>query len=355
MKIAILSFYFVFVERGVENWTLELTRRLSKKNQIHVFQAGNRLITDNFQKIELEVDWDKIKSSGSLLNRVYLDYKSRLIFRFSQKTLKEPFIKESDIIIPTNGGWQSLLCKLYSIRHNKKLVIVGHSGIGWDDRINLLIRPNVFVALTEEQKKWAQNNSFGVKIEKISDGVDIDKFNPIGEKVEINLERPIILVVSSLLPQKRIDLAILAVSKLKKGSLLLLGNDDSIQAGRIVEMGKKLLGDRFLHTHVPYQNISKWYRSVDLVTFPSFPNEAFGMVLLEAMASNIPVIVTDDPVRREIVGEGGLFCNPQDIDSYSETINKALNTDFANKPRNQAEKFSWDNIVDEFENLFLSL
>ena len=40
MKIAILSFYSGYVNRGVEAWVDELSKRLAKKIEILVFQAG---------------------------------------------------------------------------------------------------------------------------------------------------------------------------------------------------------------------------------------------------------------------------------------------------------------------------
>ncbi len=97
------------------------------------------------------------------------------------------------------------------------------------------------------------------------------------------------------------------------------------------------------------------YRSADLFTFSTVPWESFGIVLVEAMASGLPVVATDDPIRREIVGDAGLFVDPIDTDAYAAAIQKALDTDWGNKPRLQAEKFSWDKIAKQYETLFNSL
>ncbi len=74
--------------------------------------------------------------------------------------------------------------------------------------------------------------------------------------------------------------------------------------------------------------------------------------MLEALASNIAVVATDDPIRREIVGSAGLFVDPTDTEAYSKAIEKALNTNWGDKPRKQAEKFGWDKIANEYEELF---
>lgn len=354
MKIAFLSFYSGVIERGVEVWVKELSQRLIVNHQVTIYQAGKAY--KNYEKqIPIEVDWTVTDYSFSIQRRFYLDYWSRKICEFTQKTLREIKASEFDIVIPTNGGWQSKLLKFFAWKNNKKLVIVGHSGMGWDDRVNMLLRPDVFIVLSEEQRKWAYRNGFGVNVEKIPDGVDLKKFTPLGEQISLQLPKPLILVVSNLSNQKRVDLAIKAVSRLEKGSLIVLGSGDMEQTKKINKLGKSLLAKRFLLTSVSHDEIPKWYRTVDLVTFPSFISEAFGMVLLEALSCNKPVVVTDDLIRREIVGKGGLFCDPQDTKKYANTLSKALKTNFGDKPQIQAEKFSWDNIVAQYEKLFRSL
>ena len=59
----------------------------------------------------------------------------------------------------------------------------------------------------------------GLKMVNIPHGVDLNKFSAKLKKIEIALEKPIILCVSSLDPYKRVNLAVEAVSKMKKGSL----------------------------------------------------------------------------------------------------------------------------------------
>ncbi len=344
MKIVFLSFYSGVIERGVEVWVREVSQRLKKKYDVNIYKGGSK-----------DIDWSYKDYSNSFKRKIYLDYWSSKICEFTKKTLRDLENSDFDIIIPTNGGWQSILTRLFSWKKKKKLIVVGHSGIGWDDRINLLTRPDVFVTLSSYQKKWAEKNGFGVRIEKIPDGVDLNKFNPLAEKISLKLPKPIILLSSALSPWKRIDLTIKAVAKMNKGSLVILGKGDSIQTSYVQNLGEKLLGSRFLLRSVSHNEIQCWYRACDVFTFPSWTREAFGMVLLEVMACNKPVVTTDDPIRKEIVGEGGLFCDPTNIDTYAQTLSTALKTNFGNKPRIQSEKFGWDKIVVQYEELFKSL
>jgi glycosyltransferase involved in cell wall biosynthesis len=94
------------------------------------------------------------------------------------------------------------------------------------------------------------------------------------------------------------------------------------------------------------------YGAADIFTYPTVPWESFGIVLVEAMASGLPVVATDDPIRREIVGDAGLFDDPLNTKVYAKALRKALAKDWGDKPRKQAEKFSWDKIADQYHKLF---
>jgi glycosyltransferase involved in cell wall biosynthesis len=73
------------------------------------------------------------------------------------------------------------------------------------------------------------------------------------------------------------------------------------------------------------------------------------------MASGLTVVAIDDPVRREIVGDAGILVDPTNTEEYVSALKKALKTNWGEKPRRQAEKFSWDRIADKYDELFKTL
>ena len=97
-------------------------------------------------------------------------------------------------------------------------------------------------------------------------------------------------------------------------------------------------------------DIPELMRGMDLFVLPSL-REGISNTILEAMASGLPVVATDDPIRREIVGDAGLFVDPTDINAYAATLQKTLDTNWGNKPRKQAAKFSWDLIARKYHQL----
>ncbi|OGM19373.1 hypothetical protein A2685_02010 [Candidatus Woesebacteria bacterium RIFCSPHIGHO2_01_FULL_37_10] len=355
MKIAILSFYSGLNERGVERWVLELATKLSKCNQVKVFQNNKNQKSNKYNIESAGVDFDpEIKERKlDITRRAFLHYQGRKIAQFTIKIFPKLWIQNYDLIISTDGGWESAFVRILTWLKGKKMVIVGHSGIGWDDLNNLYCFPDVFVALSSKALRWAKKINTFVKSVYIPDGVDLNMFNKTGEKVEIGLPKPIILMVGAPEKGKRMELAINAVAKLKDPSLLILGGGYNEKNIRMV--GKTKLGKRFLMKKVEFNEIPKYYRSCSLFTLPSWENEAFGMVYIEAMASGLPVVATDDELRREIIGEAGILVNPTDLDAYSTALQKALETAWHDKPVIQAKKFSWDFVVGEYEKLFKEL
>lgn len=309
MKIVFLSRYQGKIHRGAENFVSEITARLSTKYDVEILAGSD---ADSFFKI---------------LQGKY------------------------DIVIPINGRLQSLKASLSRLIGGYKLLISGHSGIGRDDILNIAVaKPDVFVALTDYMADWAKKFSWGTKVVKIANGVDLNKFTPNGKEISLGLEKPVILSVGALVWYKHHDRLVRAVSKMGEGSVLIVGEGKELD--NLEKLGKGLLGDRFKIANFKYEDMPKVYRSVDLFSLPSWGREAFGIVYLEAMASGLGVVAPDDLSRREIIGEAGLLVDVSDPKKYAEAITQALNINWKEKALTQAGKFSWDKIAKEYEEVF---
>lgn len=312
MKIAILSRYQNKTNRGVESFVTELVKRLSKNHHVDLL-IGNE--SDSFSKI--------VKG-------------------------------HYDIVMPLNGRLQSLKASIGRIFSGYKMVIGGHSGIGRDDIFNIVIaKPDIFIALTKKMEKWSRKWAWGSKVVKIPNGIDLDNFHPIGEKYKHNLKGKVVLSVGALVWYKHHQKVIEAVSKLEEASLLIVGAGD--EKRNLESLANILIPERFKIVSVDYQNIASVYRSADVFTLPSWDREAFGLVYLEALASNLPVVAPNDDSRREIVGDAGILIDTNDQVKYAEALKQALDKDWKDQPRKQAEKFSWDKIAKEYEICFESL
>lgn len=312
MKIVFLSRHQNQVQRGAEVFVSELSSRLAKGHQVQVL-AGD------------EADsWSKIVYSGA------------------------------DVVIPINGGMQSFKASLGRMAGGYKILISGHSGIGRDDLWNLAVcHPNIFVALTERMEHWARKWGMGVRVRKIPNGVDLNKFNPKGSKFGHGLPGKIVLSVGALVWYKYHQRSIEAVAKMGNASLLIVGTGEL--KDQLRKLGTEKLGSRFKLIEAKYSLMPQIYRAADLFTLPSWDREAFGIAYLEALASNLPVVAPNDLSRREIIGEGGVLTTVSDPEQFAGALNFALGTDWGDKPRNQAKKFSWEVIADKYERAISSL
>jgi glycosyltransferase involved in cell wall biosynthesis len=334
MKVLFLNIHQDVANRGAETFVSELSKRLKEKHEVIVI-SGNK---------SLSTHWP-------VLWRFFIDPQSLLIGWFTLKNLPEIYREKPDIVIPLNGGWQSVLVRLITWIYGGRMIITGQSGKGWADRTNLWSFPDVFVALSSRVLKWTKRVNPLVRSKYIPNGVDLRKFNPSGSKYETKLKKPIVLCVAALTPSKRIDLTMKAVAKLKDASLLIAGSGDP---RRIRRLGKKLLGKRFELVQVPFQKMPEIYRVADVFTLVPEGSEAFGIAYVEAMATNLPVVAIDDEQRREIIGKVGILVDPTDTDTYAKMLNKALSKKWGDKPRKQAEKFDWDKVTSKYERLFFT-
>lgn len=307
MTIIFLSRYQNKIERGVENYVSELSKGLREEYTVTVLTSFWQL-----------------------------------------------FGKQADIIYPLNGSFQSLGCRLYSWFIGAKLVLGGHAGIGRDDRWSLYMFPDLFIAFSQKGYSWAKHTNPFVKIVKIPHGVDLKQFNPQVKPQKIDLERPIFITVSHMLPYKRVGESVKAVAKLQKGSLLVLGEGPLEK--EIDKLGDTLLNNgkrkRYLRLSVLHKEVPSYLTAADVFTLASEGQEAFGLVYLEALACNLPIVATDDSLRHELIGDAGLFIkSPGNSKEYARLLGKTTKEDWDGKPRKQAQNFDWIKIVQIYKDI----
>ena len=111
---------------------------------------------------------------------------------------------------------------------------------------------------------------------------------------------------------------------------------------------------RFLG-RVSEEELIRQYQSADILILPSInSHEAFGLVLIEAMACGLPVIASNLPGVRSVFNDGkqGLACEPGNVLDLADKIGLLVGDEgrrrqMAEAARTLAEKkYAWDKVAD---------
>jgi len=201
----------------------------------------------------------------------------------------------------------------------------------------------------------------GQTLKVIPLGVDMDRFrhiDPDGPDVDPKK----ILFVGQLKEYKGVHVLLDAVASLHREGhqvkLDVVGTGPEL--GRLMEK----VGDLSLDAHVSFkgnvdeQGLLDHYSNCKALVLPSLNRrEAFGFVLLDALAAGKPVVASELPGVKEVVAMGGGYlAKPNDPDSLASSILQALNSsDGAEKYRSAAQSLSWTETADEYESVFRML
>jgi len=167
--------------------------------------------------------------------------------------------------------------------------------------------------------------------------VDVQRFENSSPKSDYYL------VVSRLVPYKRVDLAVEACTSL---------NRKLVVAGRGPELKnlKKLAGSSVEFVENPTdEDITKLYSKARGFIFSA--EEDFGITPVEAMAAGTPVICYGKGGATETVvnGKTGVFHDKQSVESLSQAINKFESIKFDKEHiKQRASDFSEDKFLDLF-------
>jgi glycosyltransferase involved in cell wall biosynthesis len=183
-------------------------------------------------------------------------------------------------------------------------------------------------------------------------GVDLERFHPGSDGVEAVKQLGLtpgnyILTVGRLEPRKNQGSLLRAWTQLGPDApqLVIVGQrdfafDDVYQAQR--EAPRKAV----LLESVSDEQLLAVMRHASLFAYPAFA-EGFGMPVLEAMASGVPVVTSNTTALPEVAGGAAVLVDPDSIDSIAQGLKKGL-ADAAqrqimiDKGLAQAARFSWD-------------
>lgn len=209
-------------------------------------------------------------------------------------------------------------------------------------------------------------DDFGRDARVVPNGVDTQRLRPIPPEVRASLrssvgatDRPLYLTVGGIEPRKGTRDLFEALPLVRERGidpvLAVLGGHSfqdyrayrDAALARLPELGLELGRDVVEVGTVSDNVLGQWFRSADVLAMPS-TKEGFGLVALEGLAAQVPVVASSIPVFAEFLADGTSALlpevgNPQAIADalYRATTDSALRATLIHGGEQVLPHFTW--------------
>jgi glycosyltransferase involved in cell wall biosynthesis len=184
------------------------------------------------------------------------------------------------------------------------------------------------------------------KLAVITPSVDTTRFHPVPKKDSMFR----VLYVGTIQPRKGVQYLIPAFlkAKISHSELLLIGGYSTRSTRQMVEKALQHSNIKQEFWDFSRDDPTKVFGKCSVLVLPSV-EDGFGLVVLEAMACGLPIIITSHCGAADIVEEGinGFVIPPRNIETIIEKLNFLAKNPFVCKEmgkaaRATAEKFNQD-------------
>lgn len=347
-----------YIQRGNEVAFTGYSRQLvqHKDLEIFIFGSGKNFHLEGAKYVRVPCLMRHWFTKFPRIKRLHLkhnhDYENMV---FSIFLIPYLFKHKLDVILFSAFPFTLLPLWLYKTLRNRKVKIVFNPGGGSAFLYSRFFFTDVVTA-TDPASQRLYSRRFRTVC--IPAGTDPDFFRPRKvSRAELGLpeDKFIIFSSSALAPVKRIDFLIKAASQIDNAYLLL--SNTGVQEKYLKELGKKLMGEniKFLGI-INKETLAKCYNVADVVCLPS-KIEPFGLVLVEAMACQTPVVTNDTEIQKWIVDEGGSCVDVSDMETLIKALEKYKDKKIAQEVgiqgrKNIQERFTWDLAGGRYYQLF---
>lgn len=211
------------------------------------------------------------------------------------------------------------------------------------------------ICLSEPQKKFIASK-YALPLESIAvipNGVAETHF--VGKKTSPDTV-PHLLFVGRLVAQKNLSLLIEAVAQMQTSVFLDIVGEGELRKNIEALIRKYQLQNVQLHGKKTGKELLELYRLADIFVLPSL-KEGISLSMLEALAAGLPVVASDSPEIRLILGECGVLIQDPTATNYARALDALLsNKDTIQKlgalSVQKAQIHSWDNVLDSIESVY---
>ena len=180
-------------------------------------------------------------------------------------------------------------------------------------------------------------------------------------KLKYEIKHKYILSVGTIIERKNQLTLVKAFHKLDLSNyeLILVGGKSAYQNQIESYIQEHDLRNVKILNQVPFQDLPAIYQGSELFVYPSF-FEGFGIPIVEALHSGIPVVAASGSCLEEAGGEGALYANPLDINDLSNKIlqilsNKDLCKQLIEAGQKHIKQFSAERVAGQVNELYQKL
>jgi glycosyltransferase involved in cell wall biosynthesis len=371
MKVAMVTECFPPNWGGVEVHTYELSKELSRLgNEVHVFTP--RLDKLSFVDKTEEVEGVIVhRLCGLRFMKASLSPYTPPKLKYYFKTEKFEVVHAQHIFTPL--GFQSLATSGLMYPRPSRVIGTCHSISRGklEGALYFFMRRQLRRVFNLADKliavsRAAANVLFPLvsptKIVIIPNGVNTKLFSP-HVPPSLQTDEKVVLACGRLVKAKGFDLLVHAAADLRDVEVRFVVVGSGKERENLMRLTKKLGVEKkftFLGS-VPYEELPGIYASSYVVAVPS-RKEAASRVVLEAMASGKPVVVSRTGGIGEFVedGEWGLFFESENFQDLAQKLSLLLSDEklalkMGRRGRREAEKFSWERIATRTLTLYRDL
>ncbi|HWP34186.1 MAG TPA: glycosyltransferase family 1 protein [Thermodesulfobacteriota bacterium] len=357
MTVALAHMYTLHRLRGIERYVLSLANALARRGTAVVLVTGRTASPCTAERLDPRVAVHAVRHWGwrraSFLPGFLADF---LRYRYDALSLFLPWAEGRAAAIA--GRLRPLPFNLvfqYPASGHERLYR-SFGRLGLPRRARALIAVSRYVA--RDVERW-----FGRPAAVIPSGVDAARFRFDPEarravRAELGLEdgEPLLLSVCAIEGRKGLAQVLAALPRLaaRRGGppprYVVVGDGPPAQRAAFEATVRTLGLERVVRVTGYQPAPERYYSAADAFVLLS-RDEAFGLVVLEALACGLPVVVSDGSAFPEIVPPGaGHLVPPDDPDAVADALGRAL---AAGRPGEAARapvvaRYSWDRVADAY-------
>ncbi|MBA3757703.1 glycosyltransferase family 4 protein [Candidatus Saccharibacteria bacterium] len=367
MRIGLVCPYNIFSGGGVQEQVLTLQKTFEKRGHYV------RILTPLPREYEGQVPKEIITLGVSMNTTAFAGTNWQWSVSVDTDAIDEVFEREKFDLLHFHEPWVPVWGRQLLMRSKSANVATMHAR--FLDTLTAKTVSNVFIPYTKPQIKYfdaftavsvpAMEYLLSLKkvpITVVPNGIDFKKYSRRPARAIRNPGMKTILYIGRLEERKGVKFLLKAFSEIAHRNeyiqLLIAGQGPDSQKLRRYVATNEIPRVTFLGFISEDEKIHHLHRA-DVFCSPAYFGESFGVVLLEAMAADLPVVAGDNPGYQSVMVDRGALSlvNPQDTIDFARrlelmTFDEGLRRLWSKWANKRVKEFDFPKVADQYMKVY---